>query len=68
MTQALVLRLLDFYKVFEVACNAFGIGTGGVLSQDGHLVEFFNEKLNDVRLRYSTYDKEFYDIIQAMRY
>ena len=68
MTQALVLRLLDFSKVFEVVCDASSVVVRGVLSQDGHPVEFISEKLNYVRLQYSTYDKEFYAVIQALRH
>ncbi|XP_078431729.1 uncharacterized protein LOC144703437 [Wolffia australiana] len=49
MTEALVLRLPDFNKVFKVACDASDIGIGGVLNQDGHPLEYFSEKLNDTR-------------------
>ena len=39
-----------------------------MLSQEGHPITFFSEKFNDVKLKYSTYDKEFYAIIQTLRY
>jgi hypothetical protein len=37
------------------------------LSQDDIPVAYFSEKLNEVKVNYSTYDKEFYVFIQALK-
>ena len=68
MTQAPVLAFPDFEKIFEVDCDASHAGIGVVLSQEGKLVAFFSEKLNDTQSRYSTYDIEFYVIVQALKF
>jgi hypothetical protein len=38
-----------------------------VLSQDSRPISYFSEKLNETKRKYSTYDKEFYAIIQALK-
>jgi hypothetical protein len=62
-----ILVLPDFGKTFQVRCNASGLAIGVVLSQDNRPVAYFSEKLNDSKKNYSTYDKEFYAMIQALK-
>jgi hypothetical protein len=61
------LVLPDFSKTFQVRCDASGLAIGAVLLQDNRLIAYFSEKLNDANKIYSTYDKEFYAIIQALK-
>jgi hypothetical protein len=59
--------LPDFQKTFQVKCDVNGYAVGGVLSQDDRPVAYFSEKLDEAKLKYSTYDKEFYAIIHALK-
>jgi len=68
LTQAPMLALPCFDKVFKVEYDASGVGVGGVLTQEGKPLAFSSEKLCDSRRKYSTYDKQFYAIVRCLKH
>jgi hypothetical protein len=67
LTHAPLLQLSDFNKMFELECDASGIGLGGVLLQEGKPVAYFSKKLSGARLNYSTYDKELFALVRTLQ-
>ncbi len=48
LVEAIVLKLPNFDKDFEIHSDASDFAIGGILVQDGRLVAFENKKLNDM--------------------
>jgi hypothetical protein len=66
MIAAPLLALPNFSKQFEIACDASGLGIGGVLMQQGRPIAYFSEKLNGAQLSYHVYDKELYALVRVI--
>jgi len=63
---AFVLALPYFELLLKDDYDVIRIGIGVAVNQAKHPPCHSSEKLNRSRLHYSTYNKEFYDIIKAL--
>jgi hypothetical protein len=68
LTTTPLLVLPNFDISFELHCDASKIGIGTVLSQLSISVAYFSEKLKSAQLNYSTYDIEFYALVQSLKH
>ncbi|GJU18429.1 putative nucleotidyltransferase, ribonuclease H [Tanacetum coccineum] len=68
LTTIPILVLPDFSKVFKLYTDASKVVIRGVLSQGGRAVAYFSEKLTKPKSRYTTYDLEFYAVVQAVKH
>ncbi|KAH9684874.1 Endonuclease [Citrus sinensis] len=56
------------HQIDLVPGSTLQVGIGAVLSQHGKPITYFSEKLNRAKARYSTYDVEFYAVVQALKH
>lgn len=67
LISAPMLALYNFDKVFEVEIDASKLGVGAVLTQEGWPIEYFSEKFNETKQRWSTYEQELYAVIRVLK-
>jgi hypothetical protein len=56
LTTTSVLAQLDIEKAFDVYCDAYDTGIGGVVMQDGHAIAYASQQLKHHKEHYPTHD------------
>ncbi len=67
LVKALVLKLPDFDKDFEIHSNASDFVIRGLLVQDGRPVAFESKKLSKTKRRWPTHEKEMWVMIHCFK-
>jgi hypothetical protein len=64
---ALVLVQSDIKKLFDVYCDALGIGLEGVLMQDGRVTAYTSRHVRKHEVNYPTHDLELATVVHALK-
>lgn len=67
LCSAPILTLPYLQQPFEIETDASDYAVGAVLTRHGHPVAYYSETLSNTILKYPTYDKDMYSIVQACR-
>jgi hypothetical protein len=67
LTNAPVLKIADPEKDFLVCIDACKEGINGVLMQEGQVISYESQKLNEHEQKYVTHDLELATIVHALK-
>jgi hypothetical protein len=67
LVKALVLKLPDFDKEFQIHSDASNFAIGGVLVQEGKPMAFESKKLSETERRWPTHKKEMWAVIHCLK-
>jgi hypothetical protein len=62
-----ILHLPDLSQPFRIESDTSQYAIGSILKQGGHPIAYHSETLSEEKKNYSTYDKEFYSLVQALK-
>jgi hypothetical protein len=67
LTSAPMLKIVDPNESFVVCTDACKEGLGGVLTQNGHVIEYESKKIKEHERNYAMHDLELASIVHALR-
>jgi hypothetical protein len=67
LTTTPVLAQPDIEKLFDMYCDASGMGNGGVLMQDGRAIAYASQQLRRHEEHYPTHDLELLAVVHTLK-